>query len=188
MKRARGSAWVENTVDNLKAALQEGPITACFSVYDDFYSYAGGVYDHVWGGTSAARAVALVGYDDADEAWLCKNSWGPEWGEQGFFRVRYGAIDFGWCATAVLRNHAPEIPWRPVLQASPGKLLAVALPVVDVDDDPVVVTAELPASMTGAAFDPDARILTWTPPVGSVGVHRSAPPTRGRTRSPWRAR
>jgi|GEM_PF-1080972 len=172
VKRARGSAWVENSVAAMKAALQEGPITACFSVYDDFYSYAGGVYDYVWGGTSAAHSVELIGYDDATQSWTCKNSWGPEWGEHGFFRIRYGAIDFGWCATAVQRNHAPEIPWLPVLQASPGSPLEVLLPVVDVDGDSVFVSANLPASMPGAAVDSESGVLTWTPPVGSEGVYR----------------
>jgi MYXO-CTERM domain-containing protein len=171
VRHARGSAWVENTVPSLKAALQQGPITACFSVYDDFYSYSGGVYEHVWGGTSAAHSVTLVGYDDATQAWLCKNSWGEQWGEHGYFRIRYGEIDFGWCATAVWRNHAPEIPWIPVLQATPGQPLEVALPVTDADGDTLHVFADLPAAMEGASFDPDALLLSWTPGADAVGVH-----------------
>ena len=31
------------------------------------------------------HAVSIVGWDDAKQAWLCKNSYGREWGENGFF-------------------------------------------------------------------------------------------------------
>lgn len=37
------------------------------------------------------HAVTLVGYGKSDQAgcdeyWLIKNSWGPNWGENGFFK------------------------------------------------------------------------------------------------------
>ena len=34
--------------------------------------------------------MAIVGYDDNTGCWICKNSWGTGWGEQGFFRIAYG--------------------------------------------------------------------------------------------------
>ena len=34
--------------------------------------------------------VAVVGYDDAEQYWICKNSWGSEWGENGYFKIKYG--------------------------------------------------------------------------------------------------
>jgi hypothetical protein len=34
--------------------------------------------------------VTIVGYDDGQQCWICKNSWGPGWGESGFFRIGYG--------------------------------------------------------------------------------------------------
>lgn len=67
-----------------------GPLTACFLVYDDFFSYRTGVYRHVSGALAGGHCVAIVGYDDAQGCWICKNSWGTGWGESGFFRIAYG--------------------------------------------------------------------------------------------------
>lgn len=57
-----------------------GPVTGCFVVYNDFFSYSSGVYRHVSGGEAGGHCVAIVGYDDAQGAWIIKNSWGVGWG------------------------------------------------------------------------------------------------------------
>ena len=67
-----------------------GPVTGCFLVYDDFVSYRSGVYRHVSGALRGGHCVALIGYDDAQSCWIAKNSWGPGWGDGGFFRIGYG--------------------------------------------------------------------------------------------------
>ncbi|NML13645.1 C1 family peptidase [Azohydromonas caseinilytica] len=67
-----------------------GPVTGCFLVYDDFFAYRSGVYRHVSGGLAGGHCVAIIGYDDAQSCWICKNSWGPGWGDGGFFRIAYG--------------------------------------------------------------------------------------------------
>jgi len=67
-----------------------GPLITGFTVYDDFFSYGGGVYRHVWGGVAGGHCVTVVGYNDTDQCWICKNSWGVGWGESGYFRIRYG--------------------------------------------------------------------------------------------------
>lgn len=68
----------------------KGPISACFVVYNDFFSYRSGVYRHVSGDMAGGHCVSIVGYDDAGGYWMCKNSWGPGWGDQGFFCIAYG--------------------------------------------------------------------------------------------------
>jgi C1A family cysteine protease len=75
------------------AAMQEwistkGPISACFVVYNDFFSYRNGVYRHVSGDVAGGHCVSIVGYNS--EGWICKNSWGAGWGDQGFFCIAYG--------------------------------------------------------------------------------------------------
>lgn len=73
----------------------KGPVIACFIVYDDFYSYTSGIYRHVTGERHDGHCVTIVGYNDDEGYWICKNSWGLDWGEEGFFRIAYGecAID-----------------------------------------------------------------------------------------------
>lgn len=67
-----------------------GPVSACFVVYNDFFYYTSGVYKHVSGALAGGHCVAIVGYDDSQGCWICKNSWGTGWGENGFFRIAYG--------------------------------------------------------------------------------------------------
>lgn len=68
-----------------------GPLIACFSVYEDFVdAYTGGVYSHVSGDLLGGHCVCVVGYDDGQQCWICKNSWGGNFGESGFFRIAYG--------------------------------------------------------------------------------------------------
>jgi C1A family cysteine protease len=70
-----------------------GAITGCFYVFDDFFSYRSGVYRHVTGELAGGHCVVIVGYDDAESCWICKNSWGPSWGDNGFFRIGYGECE-----------------------------------------------------------------------------------------------
>jgi C1A family cysteine protease len=79
------------TTEQIKAhVLTYGPLGAEMAVYDDFYAYTGGIYEHVTGALSGYHWVAIVGFDDSGEYWIVKNSWGTGWGEDGWFRIRYG--------------------------------------------------------------------------------------------------
>ncbi len=68
----------------------KGPMVGCMAVYRDFFSYTGGVYRHTSGSLAGYHAICVVGYSEADECWICKNSWGTGWGEAGWFRIGYG--------------------------------------------------------------------------------------------------
>lgn len=76
----------------------KGPVSAAIIVYQDFLSYRKGVYKHVTGNQVGGHCISIVGYDDSQGCWICKNSWNNTWGEQGFFRIAYGecGIDH-WC-------------------------------------------------------------------------------------------
>ena len=51
--------------------------------------YEEGVYDGRCG-TDIDHAVQLVGYgtDGGKDYWLVRNSWGDDWGEDGYIRIR----------------------------------------------------------------------------------------------------
>jgi C1A family cysteine protease len=84
------------------ALVTKGPLVAWFKIYDDFKHYAEGVYSYTSGNyTGTNHFVLIVGWDDTKGALKCKNSWGTEWGEDGFFRISYnelygsGTTEFG---------------------------------------------------------------------------------------------
>jgi hypothetical protein len=84
-------AYIREDVETIKRAIYYyGPISASFEVYQDFSSYTGGIYEHVWGSYRGGHAISIVGWDHAEQYWICKNSWGASWGEVGFFRIRWG--------------------------------------------------------------------------------------------------
>ena len=67
-----------------------GPVSCSFAVYDDFFSYASGVYHHVTGALAGYHCVEVIGYNEASQCWICKNSWDTSWGMSGFFEIAYG--------------------------------------------------------------------------------------------------
>jgi sugar lactone lactonase YvrE len=61
-------------------------------VYTDFFSYNGGIYSYVSGILEGGHSVLLIGYNDAAQYFVAKNSWGTNWGEGGFFRIAYNQV------------------------------------------------------------------------------------------------
>jgi hypothetical protein len=87
-------SWVPSNSDSIRTAIfQRGPLVTSMKVYEDFHSYSEGIYRHVSGELEGWHCVAIVGYDDNNRYWICKNSWGTWWGESGFFRIAYGQCD-----------------------------------------------------------------------------------------------
>lgn len=79
-------------VDERKQRLAaNGPLIGSLTAYEQlFRQYTGGVYSRPSGPVIGSHAVAVIGYDEDKKFWICKNSWGPDWGESGFFRLGYG--------------------------------------------------------------------------------------------------
>jgi C1A family cysteine protease len=94
------ASWssTSNAAEMKQALADHGPFEATMAVYDDFFSYAGGVYRHISGSLAGYHAITIVGYDDVGGYWIAKNSWGADWGEDkygnpyggGWFRIAYG--------------------------------------------------------------------------------------------------
>ncbi|RLF09379.1 MAG: hypothetical protein DRJ69_04730 [Thermoprotei archaeon] len=89
-----------NTLDlkALKNAIYVAPVLAGMIVFEDFFSYSGGVYKHPPSeGESIAglHAIVLVGYDDSKKALELRNSWGTDWGEDGYAWMSYDLVTAG---------------------------------------------------------------------------------------------
>jgi C1A family cysteine protease len=81
----------------VKAAVAAGnPVVIGFSVYSSFYAlnstgimtYPNLERERYLGG----HAVCIVGYRDIDSRFIVRNSWGPGWGDNGYFYMPYEVI------------------------------------------------------------------------------------------------
>lgn len=88
--KIQGHTTALSAADRKAAIADRGPVVAGMAVYQDFYAYRSGVYKHISGALAGYHAVSVIGYDDAQSCWIAKNSWGPGWGDAGFFRIAYG--------------------------------------------------------------------------------------------------
>jgi hypothetical protein len=108
--RISGYADAATSVESIKSALvQYGPLVTSFTVYTDFFSYKSGIYSHVTGEVEGGHAVAIVGYDSEDQSWIIKNSWGSDWGENGYFKIKAGTNECG-IEEAVFVVHFATVP------------------------------------------------------------------------------
>jgi C1A family cysteine protease len=88
-------AWssIPQNVESVKAALVKyGPLATGYLVFEDFMYYSSGIYKHTTGSQQGGHAVIIVGYNDAEKYFIVKNSWGPSWGENGYFRIAYSEM------------------------------------------------------------------------------------------------
>merc|ERR1719379_1508413 len=103
----------------IRELLTSGPLVASFEPKPDLMYYGGGIYVSVpnqrteW--EKVDHAVLLVGFGEekGQKYWILQNSWGPDWGEQGFFRMARGINDSGIesiaVAADVVEDNHPEI-------------------------------------------------------------------------------
>jgi cathepsin B len=83
----------KKTVATIKDEIyRAGPLETGFNVYGDFMSYKSGIYTHISGALEGGHAVKVLGWgvENGTNYWICANSWGPAWGEKGFFRIKVG--------------------------------------------------------------------------------------------------
>lgn len=93
----------------LQEIYQRGPIACAISVPSEFHNYTGGIFEDTTGNVDLTHEISVVGYgvEDGKKYWLVRNSWGTQWGEQGFAKVIRGINNIGIesdCAWAVPRD------------------------------------------------------------------------------------
>ncbi|KAK6139688.1 hypothetical protein DH2020_026576 [Rehmannia glutinosa] len=82
--------------DELKHAVAfSRPVSVAFQVVSGFRAYKSGVYTSTTCGSSPMdvnHAVLAVGYgvENGIPYWLIKNSWGADWGDNGYFKMEMG--------------------------------------------------------------------------------------------------
>jgi len=85
-----------NNITLIKECLiNNGPVPVHLNVYTDFQYYLGGVYAHRYGKSQALHLVCIMGYQDDPKIpsggyWIVKNSWGTDWGDDGWIKIAYG--------------------------------------------------------------------------------------------------
>jgi hypothetical protein len=166
--------WVGTSVAAIESALQDGPVTTYMTVYSDFYHYRSGIYEVTAGAVEeGGHFVSIIGYDHVRGYWICKNSWGTDWGENGFFRIQMGQADTG---TQNLRMDQPIMDDHPPIfqpiddcSVQEGQFLTFTVYADAVDGAPVTYRClNLPA---GAAVDAGSGVFSWTPTYEQSGVY-----------------
>lgn len=79
-----------------RALLDHGPVATNMVFYQDLDRYRQGVY--LYDGKSEEQGghwIVIVGWNDVPGVknggyWICRNSWGEKWGEDGYFNIAYG--------------------------------------------------------------------------------------------------
>ena len=97
--RAKPGSWrLFNNVDQIKYEIStNGPMSAGIQTFEDFETYKGDIFIHTAGKQTDHHAVSIVGWGYSlkyrSEYWILKNSWGPTWGEQGYFKILFGMYE-----------------------------------------------------------------------------------------------
>ena len=104
------------SVEAMKQAIMDyGPISVIVCVTQEFKDYTGGIFSGP-NCSSTNHAVVLAGWDDnqgSNGVWFLRNSWGTDWGEEGYMRIEYGVSIVGYAALYVyyrdpIRINLPE--------------------------------------------------------------------------------
>jgi C1A family cysteine protease len=151
-KRVSGSGSTKiNAIQD--ALVNYGPLPAGMKVYDSFYHYNHGIYEPLPSDDfSGNHLISIVGFKNTGAGngyWICKNSWGEDWGETnfydpqnsgGWFKIAYNTCnieDRVYLYEGI--NHPPEITkiLSGITEGRAGQSYSYSVKVKDDDGDRV---------------------------------------------------
>ncbi|PIC25506.1 hypothetical protein B9Z55_018410 [Caenorhabditis nigoni] len=96
-ERVSAYAVARNVAAIQTEIMTNGPVEGAFTMYEDIYKYKSGVYRHTAGKLLGGHAIKIIGWGTQNGIpyWLIANSWGTNWGENGFFKMRRGVNECG---------------------------------------------------------------------------------------------
>jgi cathepsin B len=88
---------IDGEDDLMQELYTNGPIEVAFSVYQDFLTYKSGVYQRKSNQFLGGHAVKMMGWgvENGVKYWLIANSWNPNWGDHGYFKIIRGNDECG---------------------------------------------------------------------------------------------
>lgn len=107
----KGYCQVEiNNEYELKKAVAQQPVSVAIEANNlHFQLYSSGIFSYQKCGNKLDHGVLVVGYgtENNQDYWIIKNSWGSNWGENGYIRIaRNTNLDGGLCGISL----EPSIP------------------------------------------------------------------------------
>jgi len=89
---------ISSDVKQIQAEIfKNGPVEADFTVYADFPNYKSGVYQQTSDEQLGGHAIRILGWgtEKGTPYWLVANSWNPDWGAEGYFKILRGNNECG---------------------------------------------------------------------------------------------
>lgn len=119
LHRMDDTGYVSNDMATIQEYLiEKGPLSVAMGIGSNFGGYFDGDIYRCTNDGGANHAVVIAGYNEAEEYWIVKNSWGTGWEDNGYFKVGCGE-----CSIENYVYYAALYPW-PIL-LSPADGLAV---------------------------------------------------------------
>jgi len=96
-KAASFKSLPRNAITTFQTELENnGPLQACFTVYNNFYTFfslhPAGIYTETSGAVVGGHCVKMVGWGTSggQDYWTFANSWDTTWGDKGYFKMARG--------------------------------------------------------------------------------------------------
>jgi len=180
-RKANIKGWSSVTLSRARqssiiSALQKGPVVGRFDVYSDFSNYKSGIYEKTPSATyEGGHCISIVGYNKSQGYWICKNSWGTDWGEKGYFRIAFGEVEIGTYVRKIngvsIRNKRPAMDPVGNKTIEEGELISFKIKARDPDNDPLEFSS--PKLPEGAEIDKTSGQFNWTPAYDQSGNYRT---------------